>query len=94
MCKSCSKKIGSNKFYTPKQLKYERKEVITKFSMTKQEKALIAKKKGYKRLNEDMKILSAMKNKHKKKECEEEVRKKHEEQEKKEQKKQLVEGLK
>ena len=94
MCKRCSDKIGSNKFYAPKQLKYQKKEVITKFSMTKQERDLIAKKKGYKRLNENLKILSSMKNKHKKSKCEEEVKKQQEEEQKKKKKEEFVKGLK
>lgn len=94
ICNSCNRSIGTNKFYSRKKLKPKENKRITNFSMTDEEKKIIASKNGWKRVNQDLRLLRSVKNKTKKiKEIEKE-NKRFEEEKKKEINKKFIEGLK
>lgn len=90
MCTMCDKRIGSNKFYIPKEQRRERIQRISRFNITDDEKKVIARKSGWNKVNQDLKILDSMKKRKSK-----ERREQHEEEiKKKDMNKKLIEGLK
>lgn len=62
MCKMCDKKIGSNKFYIPKENR-RKYNTINNFSITEDEKKVLAKKKGWDKVKEECYILKMIKKK-------------------------------
>lgn len=93
ICKTCDKRIGNNKFYTPLTHKRENKR-ISNFNITDQEKKLLADKKGWQRVNQDLGILNAIRDRVTMKKRLEKINEQLNNQNKKQMNKKFIEGLK
>lgn len=94
LCNTCNKKVGTNRFYSNKKQSFKKNKRITNFNITDEEKKVIARENGWKRVNQDLRILKSVKNKLKKRKAMEKENKKIEEEKKKEMNKRFIEGLK
>jgi hypothetical protein len=88
LCLMCDKKVGHNIFYNP-----ESKGRIGKYSLTDNERSYLARKKGWKRVNESCKGLRTIRKRKKKEDKEMRRQKKISEIKSKETQKKFLEGL-
>jgi len=89
ICKMCNRKIGTNKFYNPQSSSTK----MGKFSLSNDEKKVLAKKKGWKAVNQDCKALRKMRTIVRKKRKEEIKLKKEEKNKRTQINKLFIEGL-
>jgi len=92
LCTMCHKKIGTNKFYSP--LKHKENKRVTNFNMTDDERKVIAKKKGWKRVTQDLGILNSIKRRLKERRKQNKINKEFEKKKKEELNRKFIEGLK